>query len=309
MLMDNFYISDGWRYARNPGGIQIRPGQWFTTTTSTTAKSSGSDGSSDRTPGHASLRPSNISSVLLNVDVKNIHWLVIKISLVRSPRSSIRLKNPLTQMHGSVPSSPNLHYSPSHVPKQIRLSSQPNSSVVLLAFGGTTTMPCNRMDILSLGKNLRPPLGHTISRKDSLSESSMNFWHLHKEATLYFNTHRLSTTCASTRAIMLTRTPRKEIGRGLNTKLKERLNLVRADNFNELVNMAITQEDCILAHRAEKRQKVSTGPSNAQPSRYRLIQNPVSRTPPRNVPTSRWVARPPQQPRFNRPPVPQPQQQ
>jgi hypothetical protein len=33
--------------------------------------------------------------------------------------------------------------------------------------------------------------------------------------------------------------------RGLNTKLKEWLNLVKADNFNELVNMAITQEDCI----------------------------------------------------------------
>jgi hypothetical protein len=71
------------------------------------------------------------------------------------------------------------------------------------------------------------------------------------------------------------------------------LNLVRADNFNELVNMAITQEDCILAHRAEKRQKVSTGPSNLQPSRYRLIQNLVPRAPPRNVPAGRWVARPP----------------
>jgi hypothetical protein len=67
---------------------------------------------------------------------------------------------------------------------------------------------------------------------------------------------------------------------GLNTKLKERLNLVRADNFNELVNMAITQEDCISAHRAEKRQKVSPGPSKLQPWRYRLIQNPVSRAPP-----------------------------
>jgi hypothetical protein len=66
---------------------------------------------------------------------------------------------------------------------------------------------------------------------------------------------------------------RDRFRRGLNTKLKERLNLVRADNFNELVNMAITQEDCISAHRAEKRQKVSTGPSNAQPSRYRLVQN------------------------------------
>jgi hypothetical protein len=87
---------------------------------------------------------------------------------------------------------------------------------------------------------------------------------------------------------------RDRIRRGLNTKLKERLNLVRADNFNELVNMAITQEDCISAHHAEKRQKVSPGLSKLQPSRYRLIQNPVSRAPPGNVPTGRWGARPPQ---------------
>jgi hypothetical protein len=145
------------------------------------------------------------------MDVKIIHQLVIWISLVRSPRSSIRLKNPLTQMHGSIPSSPSLHYFPSYALKQTKLSLQPNSFVVLLAFGGTTTMPCNRMDMLSHGKNLRPPLGHTISWKDSSSESSMNFWHLLKEAALYFNTHRLSTTCASTWAIMLTRMPRKEI--------------------------------------------------------------------------------------------------
>jgi hypothetical protein len=59
--------------------------------------------------------------------------------------------------------------------------------------------------------------------------------------------------------------------RGLNTKLKERLNLVRADNFNELVNMAITQEDCISAHLVEKKRKTPTGPSNAQPPRYRLV--------------------------------------
>jgi hypothetical protein len=50
---------------------------------------------------------------------------------------------------------------------------------------------------------------------------------------------------------------RDRFRRGLNTKLKERLNLVRADNFNELVNMAITQEDCISAHRAKKKRKVT----------------------------------------------------
>jgi hypothetical protein len=38
--------------------------------------------------------------------------------------------------------------------------------------------------------------------------------------------------------------------RGLDTKLKEHLNLVKANTFSELVNMALTQEDCITAHRA-----------------------------------------------------------
>jgi hypothetical protein len=60
---------------------------------------------------------------------------------------------------------------------------------------------------------------------------------------------------------------RDRFRRGLNTKLKERLNLVRADNFNELVNMAITQEDCISAHRAEKKRKTPIGPTTTQPSR------------------------------------------
>jgi hypothetical protein len=83
--------------------------------------------------------------------------------------------------------------------------------------------------------------------------------------------------------------------RGLNTKLKERLNLVRADNFNELVNMTITQEDCISAHRAEKKRKRPTGPSTPQPSRYRLVPSNAPRAPPRGNFPGRWVARPPQQ--------------
>jgi hypothetical protein len=41
--------------------------------------------------------------------------------------------------------------------------------------------------------------------------------------------------------------------RGLSTKLKERLNLVKANTFSELVNMALTQEDCIMAHRVKKK--------------------------------------------------------
>jgi hypothetical protein len=102
---------------------------------------------------------------------------------------------------------------------------------------------------------------------------------------------------------------RDHFRRGLNTKLKERLNLVRAGSFNELVNMAITQEDCISAHRAEKKRKTPTGPATTQPSRYRLVPSNAPRAPPRGNSPGRRVARPPQPARFNRPPTPQIQQQ
>jgi hypothetical protein len=85
--------------------------------------------------------------------------------------------------------------------------------------------------------------------------------------------------------------------------------LVRAGSFNELVNMAITQEDCISAHRAEKKRKTPTGPATTQPSRYRLVPSNAPRAPPRGNSPGRWVARPPQPARFNRPPTPQIQQQ
>jgi predicted PolB exonuclease-like 3'-5' exonuclease len=48
---------------------------------------------------------------------------------------------------------------------------------------------------------------------------------------------------------------RDSFRRGLNTKLREHLNTVRADSFNELVNLAISHEDCIIAHRVETKRK------------------------------------------------------
>jgi hypothetical protein len=71
--------------------------------------------------------------------------------------------------------------------------------------------------------------------------------------------------------------------------------------------MALTQEDCILAHHAEKKRKTPTGLSSAQPPRYRVVPNTPFRAPQRNAPTGRLVFRPPQQQRRYRPPVP-PQQ-
>ncbi len=53
--------------------------------------------------------------------------------------------------------------------------------------------------------------------------------------------------------------------RGLNSKLRERLNTVRADSFNELVNLAISQEDCIVAHWIEKKRKAPMSAPSAQP--------------------------------------------
>jgi hypothetical protein len=97
--------------------------------------------------------------------------------------------------------------------------------------------------------------------------------------------------------------------RGLNTKLKERLYLVRANNFSELVNMDLTQEDCIIAHRADKKIKTPTGPSSAQSPRYRVVPNTQVRAPQRNVPFGRLVFRPPQQQGRYRPSAPPQQQQ
>jgi hypothetical protein len=42
---------------------------------------------------------------------------------------------------------------------------------------------------------------------------------------------------------------RDRFRRGLSTKLRDRLNTVRANSYNKLVNVAISQEDCITAYR------------------------------------------------------------
>jgi hypothetical protein len=97
--------------------------------------------------------------------------------------------------------------------------------------------------------------------------------------------------------------------RGLNTKLKERLNLVRANNFSELVNMALTQEDCIMAHRAEKKRKTPSGPSSAQSPRYRVVPDTQIRAPQRNAPFVRLVFKPPLQQGRYKPLIPPQQQQ
>jgi hypothetical protein len=66
---------------------------------------------------------------------------------------------------------------------------------------------------------------------------------------------------------------RDRFRRGLNTKLRECLNTVWADSFNELVNLAISQEDCIVAHQAEKKQKAPMSGPSSPPQRFRIVSN------------------------------------
>jgi hypothetical protein len=85
---------------------------------------------------------------------------------------------------------------------------------------------------------------------------------------------------------------RDRFRRGLNTKLRECLNTVRADSFNELVNLAISQEDCIIAHRAERKRKAPMSALSAQTQRFRIVSHNQSRGFQQQA--GRWVIRPPQ---------------
>jgi predicted PolB exonuclease-like 3'-5' exonuclease len=72
---------------------------------------------------------------------------------------------------------------------------------------------------------------------------------------------------------------RDRFRRGLNTKLCDHLNTVRANNYNELVNLAISQEDCITARQTEKKRKTPMAGPSAQPQRFRIVFNTQSRGP------------------------------
>jgi hypothetical protein len=86
---------------------------------------------------------------------------------------------------------------------------------------------------------------------------------------------------------------RDRFRRELSTKLCDRLNTVRANSYNELVNMAISQEDCITAHQAEKKRKTPMEGSSAQPQRFRIVSNTQNRGPQQQQ--GLWVIRPQQQ--------------
>ena len=95
------------------------------------------------------------SHALNNEDVMIIFpgHLDIRISLVPSPRCSIRPTNPWTQRHGFGPLSRSSLYYRYHALKQTRLSSPPSSYVAPPASGGIIIVPCCPPIILLIGKN------------------------------------------------------------------------------------------------------------------------------------------------------------
>jgi hypothetical protein len=59
---------------------------------------------------------------------------------------------------------------------------------------------------------------------------------------------------------------------GLDSKLAERLNLVKFDSYPMLVNKAISQEDAIKGAQAERKRKADSMPNNAQHCKIRIIR-------------------------------------
>ena len=63
------------------------------------------------------------------------------------------------------------------------------------------------------------------------------------------------------------------------SKFQDKLALTTCDNFTELVNKAIIQEDATLAHKADKKRKASVGSSSNVPERYKLVQTGTQQAP------------------------------
>jgi hypothetical protein len=85
---------------------------------------------------------------------------------------------------------------------------------------------------------------------------------------------------------------RDRFRRDLGTKLQERLNIVTTNNYNELVNLVISQEDYVMAHRVEKKRKALVAGPSTQPQRFRILSNIQRRGPQQQQ--GRWVLTPPQ---------------
>jgi hypothetical protein len=100
---------------------------------------------------------------------------VTKTSSVPSLHYSIRQTSLWTQMLGFEPSNLSSPYYLLHVQMKTRHFLQLSNSTAQLAYGGITFTPCSLPIMLSPGMSSELPFERTISLRDSLSTSSMNF--------------------------------------------------------------------------------------------------------------------------------------
>jgi hypothetical protein len=174
-----------------------------------------------------------------------------------------------------------------------RLASPRSSFVALLRLGGTTSVLCYPLIVTCLGRNSifqrAPYSSRILNRKlneflalNQGTHTVLQYAQAFNDLCQYVGYHTDSDE-----------KKRDRFRRGLNTKLRESLNTVRDDSFNELVNLAISQEDCIVAHRAEKKRKAPMAAPSAQAQRFRINSHNQSRGFQQQA--GRWVIRPPQQ--------------
>jgi hypothetical protein len=80
---------------------------------------------------------------------------------------------------------------------------------------------------------------------------------------------------------------------GLDGKLYERLNLLDQENFHELVNKAISQEDAMKKAHRDKKRSSGFAPGSGTKKKFRFVKKNVP-NPSQQSSTGRWTMKPPQ---------------
>jgi hypothetical protein len=128
----------------------------------------------------------------------------------------------------------------------LRSGSPPSSFVDPRGHGGTTSSLCSQLTTWWNGESSRQHSEGITYRQVSWTASSMSFWHSLRGIVQY--AQAFNDLCQYVGYHVDTDEKKRDrFRRGLSTKLRDRLNTVRANSYNELVNMAISQEDYITA--------------------------------------------------------------
>jgi hypothetical protein len=81
--------------------------------------------------------------------------------------------------------------------------------------------------------------------------------------------------------------------RGLDPELYEKLNPIKTNNYHEIVDLAISQEDAMKKVQNAKKRKAAFNSNNAPKRKFRIVRK-AQQNFQRNQRSGRWVAKPPQ---------------